>query len=60
MTETTASPRPTTLAQKIVALDPLPDNLQMRLADGALAPHPTKRFAKQRNKEQGQCAEHRP
>ena len=43
-----------------IALDPLPDNLQVLLADGGLVPHLKKRFAKERNKEQGQCAEHRP
>jgi 3-isopropylmalate/(R)-2-methylmalate dehydratase small subunit len=43
-----------------IALDPLPDNLQVLLADGGLVPHLKKRFAKERNKEQGPCAEQRP
>jgi 3-isopropylmalate/(R)-2-methylmalate dehydratase small subunit len=47
-------------AGETLALDPLPDNLQVLLADGGLVPHLKKRFAKERNKEQGQCAEHRP
>lgn len=45
---------------RAITLDPLPDNLQVLLADGGLVPHLKKRFAKERNKEQGRCAEHRP
>ncbi|MBL6431461.1 MAG: hypothetical protein HPM95_11005 [Alphaproteobacteria bacterium] len=39
---------------------PCPTIFRCCFADGGLVPHLKKRFAKERNKEQGQCAEHRP
>ena len=37
----------------VLPLDPLPDNLKALLADGGLVPHLKKRFAQERQKEQG-------
>lgn len=38
---------------RVVSLQPLPDNLRRLLADGGLVPHLKKRFAQERGKEAG-------
>lgn len=40
-------------SNRIVRLEPLPDNLKRMLADGGLVPHLKKRFAAEREKEAG-------
>jgi len=43
-----------TAKDRIVKLEPLPDNLKRMLADGGLVPHLKKRFAAERKREAGQ------